>query len=124
MEKAIPANSFKAQRLIHLAKEHKLQDQMKEKLLSAKFVEGKDIYDEEVLKAEVIQVGLDGMLVDALFASEDFSKAVRADEAQASQLGISELFLMITSVNNGVLGYELNFETLNLIRSFNSNNIF
>lgn len=89
MEKAIPANSFKAHRLVHLAKAHNLQDQMKEKLLSAKFVEGKDINDQEVLKAEAIKVGLDGMLVDALFASEDFSKAVRADEAQASQLGIS-----------------------------------
>ena len=89
MEKAVPANSFKAHRLIHLAKEHNLQDQMKEKLLSAKFVEGKDINDQDVLKAEAVKVGLDGMQVDALFASEDFAKAVRADEAQASQLGIS-----------------------------------
>lgn len=43
MEKVIPANSFNGHRLIHLAKKHDLQDAMKERLLSAKFVEVKTL---------------------------------------------------------------------------------
>ena len=89
MEHAIPANSFNAHRLIHLAKTQNLQDQMKERLLSAKFVEGRDINDPVVLKAESVKVGLEEEKVNRLFDSEDFAKDVRADEDKAAQLGIS-----------------------------------
>lgn len=89
LEHAVPANSFNGHRLIQLAKTQNLQEQMKERLLAAKFVEGRDINDPVVLKAESVKVGLDENSVNRLFDSEDFAKEVRADEAQAAQLGIS-----------------------------------
>ena len=83
MDKVIPANSFNAHRLIHLAKKFQKQDQMKEKLLSLKFVEGKDISDPEVLGAAARELGL------PVLQENEFSEEVRRDEDQALELGIS-----------------------------------
>lgn len=89
MEKVVPANSFNAHRLIHLAKKHNLQDAMKEKLLSAKFVEGKDIGDVTILTQCGKEVGIPAQDVVHLFESDEFAADVRADEEIAGGLGIS-----------------------------------
>lgn len=89
MDRVVPANSFNAHRLIHLAKKHQLQDSMKEKLLSAKFVEGKDIDDETVLTECGQEVGLPETEIKNLFSSDDLADAVRADEEMAGALGIT-----------------------------------
>ena len=88
-EHAVPANSFNAHRLIHLAKQNGLQDQMKEKLLSAKFVECKDINDEATLVEQGLKVGLNEAEIKDVLESEKFSVEVREDETKAAQLGIS-----------------------------------
>lgn len=88
MEKVIPANSFNAHRLIHLAKKHNLQGQMKEKLLSAKFVEGKDIADPAFLTQCGEDLGLPVNEITHMFESEEFSQDVRNDEEMAGALGI------------------------------------
>jgi predicted DsbA family dithiol-disulfide isomerase len=83
MDKIVPANSFNAHRLIHLAKKHYKQDEMKERLLAAKFVEGMDIDEPEVLTQIAQELALPAL------GSEDFAKDVRADEEMARTLGIS-----------------------------------
>ncbi len=83
MDKIVPANSFNAHRLIHLAKKHHKQDEMKERLLAAKFVEGMDIDEPEVLTQLAQELALPDL------GSEDFAKDVRADEEMAESLGIS-----------------------------------
>lgn len=88
MDKVVPANSFQAHRLIHLAKKHHLQDAMKEKLLSAKFIEGKDINDQSVLNELGLFVGLAADELKKLWESEMFAQDVREDEANAGRLGI------------------------------------
>ena len=88
MDKIVPANSFNAHRLIHLAKAHHLQDAMKERLLKAKFVEGKDIADQEVLIECAIEVGLARHDVKSVLESDQFVADVRHDEEQAGALGI------------------------------------
>lgn len=89
MDKIIPANSFNAHRLIHLAKKHHKQDQMKERLLAAKFVEGMDIDEPAVLTQLAQELALPIQEVAHLFESDDFAKDVRADEEMARTLGIS-----------------------------------
>lgn len=89
MDKVVPANSFQAHRLIHLAKKFKVQDAMKEKLLSAKFVEGKDINDQSELADLAQQVGLSSVEVQKLWTSDEYSQDVRKDEAEAGRLGIN-----------------------------------
>ena len=89
MDLVIPANSFNAHRLIHLAKTYDKQDLMKEKLLSAKFIEGLDIDDPSVLTKLGLNLGLDEKEITTFLESDQFEADVRRDEERAGTLGIS-----------------------------------
>lgn len=89
MDQVIPANSFDAHRLIHLGEAEGVQDQVKEALLSAKFVEGKDISDPDVLRECAESAGVDKVKVDGVVASDTYAEEVRKDEREAAQMGIS-----------------------------------
>ena len=104
MEKVIPANSFNAHRLIHLAKEQGTQDAMKEKLLEAKFVRGMDINDQNTLSELAKEVGLKPDTVHELWTSERFHKDVRADEIEASRLGIRGVPFFVFNSEVGLSG--------------------
>ena len=56
-DRVIPANSFLAHRLTHLAAKHDLQDLAEEQLFKAYFTEGKNIDDKEVLTLIGINIG-------------------------------------------------------------------
>jgi predicted DsbA family dithiol-disulfide isomerase len=82
-------NMFDAHRLIHLGRERGLQDAVKERFLKAYFEEGALLSDPGTLSRLAVEAGLnEGELADVL-ASEQFAEEVRADEAQARELGIS-----------------------------------
>lgn len=89
MEKMIPANSFDAHRLIHLAKTQNLQDQVHEKLFSAVFEEGKDISDHATLIQIGKEIGLDEKIVREMLKSTDFKEEVNRDRDQAVSGGIN-----------------------------------
>lgn len=89
MDKLVPANSFNAHRIIHLAKKSGKQDEMKEALLNAKFVEGKDISDNETLVSVASSVGVSESDARRVLNSEEFSSEVRHDEQEARELQIS-----------------------------------
>lgn len=88
MDKVVPANSFNAHRLIHLAKNFGKQDQMKERFLNAHFTEGLDLNDLMVLENLAVEVGLPKAEVQSLLNSHQFSEDVRSDEEIAAELGI------------------------------------
>lgn len=83
-----PANTFDAHRLLHLAKEKSLDAQhaLKRRLMDAHFTEGAELNDPTVLARLAKEVGLDA---DETLASDRFARAVRADEREAHELGIS-----------------------------------
>jgi predicted DsbA family dithiol-disulfide isomerase len=87
-EKAIPANTFKAHRLIHFAATHKLQDKAKESLLAAFFVEGKNIEDTDSLINIGLSIGLNKTDLINLFNSEAFTNDVEIDIYDAQQIGV------------------------------------
>jgi predicted DsbA family dithiol-disulfide isomerase len=86
---ARPGNTFDAHRLLHLALEHGLQDELKERLDRGTFTEGSPASDHSALRTLATQVGLPEVEVDAVLTSDRYSDAVRADEAQARAYGIS-----------------------------------
>ncbi|MGZ3789164.1 MAG: DsbA family oxidoreductase [Bacteriovorax sp.] len=88
MDKVIPANSFNAHRLLHLAKISNVQNDLIEKLFSLKFVEGKDIDKQDVLREASVEMGLDPLEVQNVLTSDRFSEDVRRDEFQAESYGI------------------------------------
>jgi protein disulfide-isomerase len=93
MDKIIPANSFNAHRLLHLAKSksHKAQNDMKEILLSYKFIEGKNINSHECLREAGLAVGLESDVILAVLESDKFGQDVRKDEEQAEAMGITSV---------------------------------
>jgi predicted DsbA family dithiol-disulfide isomerase len=68
LDRAHPANTFDAHRLLHFAAAHGKQIDMKERLLAAYFSEGKRIGDVDVLVSEAEAVGLDGTAARAMLA--------------------------------------------------------
>jgi predicted DsbA family dithiol-disulfide isomerase len=89
LDRARPANSFDAHRLLHLAAERGCQDALKERLMRAYFTEGEAIGDRATLARLAADVGLDGPEVSGILDGTDFSSGVRADEEEATALGIT-----------------------------------
>lgn len=85
---AIVANSFRAHRLIQLAKTKALSNEVEEHLFKAHFIDGKNIDDEDVLISIGKSIGLKEEEIMKMFASNAYEAAVRQDERQAQELGI------------------------------------
>ena len=83
-----PGNTFDAHRVVHLAAEQGRQDEMKERFLRGYLCEGEAIGEPEVLVRLATEIGLDEEQVRATLSSDSFSRQVRADEAQAREIGI------------------------------------
>ena len=82
-------STFDAHRLVHLARAHGRQDEVKERLLRAYFTEGALIADHETLVRLASEVGISKLETRTVLAGTRYADAVRADEAIAQQLGIA-----------------------------------
>ncbi|GGG27907.1 DsbA family oxidoreductase [Hymenobacter glacieicola] len=87
-DRAVPANTFRAHRLVHLAAQHGRQDAAKERLFKAYLEEGEDINDGPTLTRLAADLGLPAAEVEQVLASEQFGQEVRHDEYQARQIGV------------------------------------
>ncbi len=97
-------NTFDAHRLLHLAKQHGKQIEMKERLMRGYFSEGVPIGDASALVPLAVEVGLLEAEVRALFDSDRFANEVRADEQLAAELGISGVPFFVMAGRLGVSG--------------------
>ena len=86
--KAVLANSYKAHRLLHLAKKHSLGDELKELLFKAYMTEGKNVDDNETLIALGEAVGMNKELVEGVLNSDAYGQEVKSDIAMAQQIGV------------------------------------
>lgn len=80
--------TIKAHELLHYAKGHGLQSEMKERLLSAYFAEGVNVGQIEALADLAAEVGLDRADVVRSLSAEEHLPAVQADLRQAQEFGI------------------------------------
>ena len=99
-----PGNTFDAHRLLHLAHERGLQDQLKERLLRAYLTEGQAIGEPEVLAALARDAGLDETEARGVLGSDRYAAEVRADEGLARELGISGVPFFVLSGRLGISG--------------------
>jgi len=88
-DKAIPANTFNAHRLSHLAKHYGLQNEIEEKLFAAYFSKGKNVDDIQTLVQIGIETGLDSAEVKNTLDSNKYTDEVRNDIYEAHQMDIS-----------------------------------
>ncbi|KAA9333459.1 DsbA family oxidoreductase [Hymenobacter busanensis] len=87
-DKAIPANTFRAHRLVHLAAQHGLQDAAKERLFKAYMEDGLNVDDVPTLQRLGTELGLPAEGVTRVLTSDEFAQDVRHDEYQARQIGV------------------------------------
>lgn len=80
-------NTFDAHRLLHLARERGVQDELKERLFRAAFTEGRPIGLVDTLVDLAADVGIDPDEAASVLASGQYDEEVRADEREAAALG-------------------------------------
>ena len=97
-------NTFDAHRLLHLAKDHGLQPEMKERLLRATFTEGLPIADQPTLVRLATEAGLPAAPVQAVLDGDAYADAVRADEQQAARYGINGIPFFVADGKYAVSG--------------------
>ena len=101
---ARPGNTFDAHRLLHLAASEGVQVELKERLMKGYFTEGRRIGDTEALLEMAADVGIDRVRAWEVLAGDEFADAVRRDEQEAAQLGISGVPFFVLDRRFGVSG--------------------
>ncbi len=97
-------NTRKAHELLHIAKAHGRQADMKERLLKAYFVNGEHVGKLETLADLAAEVGLDRDAVLQSLTAGEYATAVEADLAQAEAYGISGVPFYVIDGKFGISG--------------------
>lgn len=84
-----PGNTFDAHRLLHFAQAQGKQAALKERLLRAYLCEGRPIGEHGTLLAAASDVDLDVDAAQAVLATDQYAREVRADQDLARRIGIS-----------------------------------
>jgi len=95
-------NTIKAHQLLHYANERGLQLEMKERLLSAYFVEGRHVGRVDDLADLAAEIGLDRSDVARSLNADEYLEAVHADMVQARQYGINGVPFFVIDGRYGV----------------------
>ena len=103
-DQAQSGNTLDAHRLLHLAAERGLQDEVKERLFRAYFSEGEPIGERETLVRLAAEVGLSEAEADAVLGSDAYTAEVREEEHEATQLGINGVPFFVLDRRYGVSG--------------------
>jgi predicted DsbA family dithiol-disulfide isomerase len=88
LDQTVIANSFDAHRLSHLAKKYQLGNELEELIFKAYFTLGKDLADKQTLTELGQEVGLPFEEITAVLNSDQYADAVKADIAEAQQIGV------------------------------------
>jgi predicted DsbA family dithiol-disulfide isomerase len=104
MDRVVIANTLKAHELLHFAKAHGRQAEMKERLLRAYWSEGRRLGRIDELADLAAEVGLDGTAARQALDTGMYRGAVRADMAQAAQYGIRGVPFFVLDGKYGLSG--------------------
>ncbi|QDZ13946.1 DsbA family oxidoreductase [Humibacter ginsenosidimutans] len=97
-------NTVKAHELIHYAKAHGKQAEMKERLMRAYFIDGGHVGRIDDLIGYASEVGLDAEDARAALERNDYLAAVREDQATAQEFGINGVPFYVIDGKYGVSG--------------------
>lgn len=95
LDRARPGNSFDAHRLVHLAADHGLQLEAKDRFLRGYLSEGAAVGEHDVIEQLAVEVGLERDEVRGVLGSDAYAEAVRADEDEGLQLGLTGVPLFL-----------------------------
>jgi predicted DsbA family dithiol-disulfide isomerase len=97
-------NTRDAHRLLHLAKAHRLQDALAERLHRAYFTESRSIFDRDSLRELAVDVGLESDDVVRVLDSDIYDDAVSTDEATGHALGATGVPFFVIDRRYGISG--------------------
>jgi predicted DsbA family dithiol-disulfide isomerase len=100
----VSGNTLPAHELLHLAAEHGLRNQLKERLLHAYFEEGRPVFDVDSLVPFAVEVGLDEAEVREALADRRYLAAVREEGATAQALGATGVPFFVVDRTYGAPG--------------------
>ena len=115
-DRARGGNTFDAHRVLHLAREHGIEDDVKERFLLAYFTEGELISDHPTLQRLATDTGLPAGEVADTLASGRFAEEVREDERTARSFGISGVPFFVVDRQYGASGAQPPELLLHLLR--------
>jgi len=104
LAQAVPANTFNAHRLTHLAAQYNLQNKAEERIFRAYFTEGKNIGDAETLVQLGTEIGLPATEVRQMLQTDAFTAAVQQDISEAQQLGVRGVPYFVLNRKYGISG--------------------
>ena len=104
LSEAKPGNTFNAHRLMHFAAARQLGAQATERIMQAYFCESLPVGDPAALAKIAPEFGISETDSLALLKGNDYSDAVRADEARAAALGITSVPFFVIDEKLGVSG--------------------
>lgn len=113
-------NTVRAHELLHYAKAHGRQVDMKERLLRAFFVEGRHVGRIEDLADLAAEIGLDREDAHRALTTREFLPAVDADKAVAAEYGIPGVPFFVIEGKYGISGAqspEVFVEALNKVKA-------
>lgn len=97
-------NTIKAHRLLHLAIDKGVGDEVNEKLFSAHLVEGKDLSDYEVLIEIGVSSGIKREDIEGMYKTDKYLDEIQKDINQARELGITSVPYFIIDNNRSIRG--------------------
>ncbi len=112
---AVSGSTLLAHELLHLAAEHGLRNELKERLLHAYFEQGRPVFDVEALVPFAVEVGLDETEVRAALADRRYRHAVREDGADAQELGATGVPFFVVDRKYGAAGAQPADQLLQLL---------
>ncbi len=104
LDRSVMVNSFRAHRLIQLAKSKGLGDEAEERLFRAYFTEGLDIADTDTLTRLGKEIGLDEGNVKEALTDNRYADLIRDDIEEARTLGIRGVPFFVFDRKYGVSG--------------------
>lgn len=104
LDRSVMVNSFRAHRLIQLAKNEGLGDEAEERLFRAYFTEGLDIADTDTLTRLGKEVGLDEGDIQEALTDNRYAELIRNDVEEAQALGIRGVPFFVFDRKYGVSG--------------------
>jgi predicted DsbA family dithiol-disulfide isomerase len=104
-DSARPAgNTFDVHRVLHLGLDRGVQPALLSAVNAAYFAQARDVFDPDVLTEVAAGAGLDAAEVGKVLDGDDYADAVRQDESQARQIGISGVPFFVFDMALGASG--------------------
>ena len=97
-------NTLLAHQLLHFAKAHGRQTELKDRLMQAHFTEGRHVGRVDDLVELAVEVGLDADEARSALESEQYLPDVQADQSQAQALGIRGVPFFVIDRRFGLSG--------------------